>query len=189
MPVLCPECKTPTLEAGRLAEDLTTDRCRQCGGHWVTYNRYFAYVHGKPALKGAAAGDIGVEQAGPTDSRVIKVCPACARFMRYFPVAADLSFGIDICHACGGIWLNEGEWPVLVARGLHRQLHAIGTELWQAELAAKRRTLAEHAALVKRLGEADVVELERIVKWINGHAQRMVVVAHLQQQLGVMRVT
>jgi Zn-finger nucleic acid-binding protein len=103
--------------------------------------------------------------------------------MRYYPVGHGVSFGIDKCNTCGGVWLNDGEWTALRARGLHVKVHTISSDIWQAGVEREQRAEQDTAAMKRRLGEADFTELRRIVRWVNSHPHRVEILAYLQRGL------
>jgi Zn-finger nucleic acid-binding protein len=177
MPFRCPVCKTPTLQPDTLDPDLPTDRCTTCGGHWITSARYFAYAAHAPGDAPHVASD------PPADPPVPKFCPACTKFMRYYPVGHGVPFGIDKCGTCGGVWLNDGEWQALAARGFHRRLHAISSDAWQAEVSAEHRAQTDRHRVVRHLGETDVAELDRLIHWLDAHPHRTLAIAYLQRHL------
>ena len=54
----CPRCKTAVLRSGSLEENLQTQACQDCGGHWVQAFQYWRWLdaHG-PNLPEKPAGD------------------------------------------------------------------------------------------------------------------------------------
>src|SRR4051812_43720432 len=161
----CPICKTATIVAGSLEENLPTEMCSTCGGHWITSARYFSYVVTMGAVEAPQAGGVRAK----ADEPGVKLCPTCLKFMHYYRVGHGLPFGIDKCNTCGGVWLNAGEWEALKARGFLRQVHAITAEVWQEEVARQERARQEIAGMVRRVGEADFAEVQRVVLWLRGH--------------------
>jgi Zn-finger nucleic acid-binding protein len=178
MAFLCPHCTTATIEPAMLEEGLPADRCQTCGGHWITAARYFAYLAGENGVLHVPA------TAGETaaDSQGVRLCPTCGKFMRYYPVGHGIAFGINKCNTCGGIWLDGGEWEALRAHDLHRQLHAISSDVWQIEVHRQIRHDQEEASMLRRLGHADYQELRRVCAWLRGHAHRDELLAYLQKE-------
>jgi Zn-finger nucleic acid-binding protein len=181
MPLRCPACRTATFEPTHIPDGPDADVCTTCHGLWITLNRYFAFLANIPASLEHAPGP-ATPQAGP-DSTQLKLCPACSKFMRYYPVGHGLDFGIDRCGACGGFFLNNHEWDALAAGNLHTKLHFIPSDAWQADVARHHRTAQHETALTRRLGAADAAELHRITAWIAGHPQKDLLLAHLREHL------
>ena len=183
----CPICKTPTLEAARLANNLEADVCTSCRGSWITSARYFGYLNEAGEKTEDLVGFQPVESSAPpmpaADSPSMKLCPACGKFMRYYPIGHGIAFGIDKCGTCGGVWLNHSEWDALVARKLHTKLHAVTSDAWQESVRKQLRAATERAALLRRLGEQDLAELDRITQWNEHHPERAVRLSHQHQRM------
>jgi Zn-finger nucleic acid-binding protein len=177
--MLCPTCHTNTLESAHLAPELPTESCTVCHGHWITSARYFSFaavVQGSPV--DPAPPGAGARLAGEAPG--LKLCPACRKFMHYYPVGHGLAFGIDKCNTCGGAWLNAGEWEALVCAKLHMQLHAISSDVWQAEVQRQLRAAQEEAAMEKRLGHDEYARLVQTFLWLHAHPHRAEILAYLQ---------
>jgi Zn-finger nucleic acid-binding protein len=176
MAMLCPICRTATLGPEHLEPELPVDQCSNCRGTWITAARFFGFA------SGVSGQTLAIASADPgPDSPEMKLCPACQKFMHYYSVGHGVAFGIDKCNTCGGVWLNVGEWAALKARGLHLKVHAISSDIWQAAVAREIRDRAEEDAMRKRLGAADYAELRRVAGWLEGHAHRTEIWAHLQR--------
>ena len=60
-----------------------------------------------------------------------------------FLVGRGLSFTLDHCEGCKGIWLDRNEWEALKKRNLHDDLNLMFTSFWQTEanrMARKKRS-------------------------------------------------
>jgi len=178
MGFLCPICKSATMVSAALEEGLPTERCTGCGGHWITSARYFGFL----ATADAHAPVPENVATAPADAPGLKMCPVCLKFMHYYEVGHGLPFGIDKCNTCGGVWLNAGEWESLKAHGFMRQLHAVSSDIWQAEVEKQRRADQEESAMRRRLGDADYAELQRVAAWLRGHGQKVEMFAYLYQR-------
>jgi Zn-finger nucleic acid-binding protein len=166
------------MEAAHLEPALETERCATCEGHWITSARYFAFLAEVPAELPSPAID-----PAAADSPAMKRCPSCMKFMHYYRVGHGLAFGIDKCNTCGGVWLNKGEWETLKQAGISRQLHAISSDVWQADVHEQTRAAAELAAMERRLGAADFAELRRVGQWLKDHPHRLEMLAYLQRHI------
>lgn len=184
MGMRCPACQTHTFEAVKLAKGPAAMRCSACRSLWISLNHYFAFLENVPSGMADAPGPASPQPA--PDSSAVKMCPQCAKFMRYYPVGHGLEFGIDRCGACGGFFLNDHEWDALVAAGLGTKLHFIPSDAWQAEVARTVKTVHDQEALARRLGAPDAAELERVTAWIGGHPHRDVLLAHLRERFRVL---
>jgi Zn-finger nucleic acid-binding protein len=179
MSLNCPICRTAGLEPAYLEADLPVAQCTNCRGVWVTSARYFGYV----SLQSPEAASAPEIAAPAPDTPGMKICPECRKFMRYYPVGHGVAFGIDKCSTCGGVWLNDGEWAALKARGFHLKIHAVSSDIWQAAVERDQRAEHEAAAMQRRLGPVDFAELTRIVEWLRQNPHRAEILAHLQRGL------
>jgi len=172
----CPQCKTPTFDSHQLASELDVICCTQCHGLFIASARYFAYLSASAGTAIEPRADLPV-----IDSRELKLCPDCGKFMHYYPVGDGLSFGIDKCNTCGGIWLGAGEWEALCRGNLHRKLHAISSDIWQERVGRQTRAASERAAMLRRLGEEDLAKLESVSAWVQHHPHATEILAYLQR--------
>lgn len=187
MPLRCPACQTATFEPTHVESGPEANICTSCHALWIPLNRYFAFLANIPSSLESCPGPASPQpaiEAGP-DSPALKLCPACNKFMRYYPVGHGLEFGIDRCGSCGGFFLNALEWDALLAKGLHTKLHFIPSDAWQADVSRHARTAHDADALTKRLGPTDAAELHRITAWIANHTHRDLLVAHLRHHLNL----
>ena len=175
MTFLCPTCRTATMASGHLETGLQTEQCATCHGHWITSARYFCYLEESQATPVAQHTPAASEPPG------MKLCPVCRKFMHYYPVGHGLSFGIDKCNTCGGVWLDAGEWATLVEAKLHVQLHAISSDAWQEQVQQQVRTAQEEAAVERRLGKQDYARLVEVARWLRTHPHRAEILAYLQR--------
>lgn len=176
MPMLCPQCRTPSFDSYSPEAGLEAIRCATCFGLFISSARYFAFVSTSP--------DQAVEQPPPpvvSDQREIKLCPACTKFMHYYAVGHGVSFGIDKCNTCGAVWLNAGEWEELRRRQIHRNLHTIASDIWQERVRREIRAAAERAGMLRRLGAEDLEKLEGISAWVQSHPHATEILAYLRR--------
>jgi Zn-finger nucleic acid-binding protein len=185
MPLRCPACQTPTFEPTHVQGGPEAHVCTSCHALWIPLNRYFAFLSGLPASLDSCPGPASPQTPSDlgADSPALKLCPACNKFMRYYPVGHGLAFGIDRCGSCGGFFLNALEWDALLAKGLHTKLHFIPSDAWQADVSRHAKAAHDADALTKRLGPTDAAELHRITAWIASHPHRDLLLAHLRHHL------
>ena len=173
----CPVCKTVALQESALEPDLLAQTCATCGGHWLTATAYEDWL--STAGSGETAADTSTEPTEPVDTPQAKLCPSCKRILARQKVGHGLTFGIDHCGACNGVWLDPGEWESLRFHGLHRLLHRIATAPWQREVWQEEHRKARQALYTERLGESDYAEIQKIRGWLSDHPHRAMLLAYL----------
>jgi Zn-finger nucleic acid-binding protein len=158
------------LSFGRYAEPgLVVGDCAQCEGCWIPAQDYWKWLE-LPASKlppRELAAPARGHDTGPT-----KRCPDCGYFLEHHRVGHGLSFYLDHCGYCGGFWFDAGEWEMLRSKDLHRQVHKVFSQAWQAELACQHRAEAHEQILRSKLGNADYNEAIRIRDWLQLHRHR-----------------
>jgi Zn-finger nucleic acid-binding protein len=175
----CPVCKDVGLQPRDLGERLPGHGCGRCGGTFIRSTDYQEWLrrHGANLPERPPTASLPV----PADTHQVKVCPACGHLMGRHHVGHEISFAIDHCDACQGIWLDRSEWEILVARGLHDDLHLMFSQAWQRAVRDLERRHHAEAGLRKRFGQ-DLAELERIRRWIEAHPQRSAILAFLNDR-------
>jgi Zn-finger nucleic acid-binding protein len=121
---------------------------------------------------------------GAGDSTAAKLCPNCGRFLTKAKADSDLAFQVERCAACGGFWLDAGEWGRLKGRGLAERLHFVFTREWQDRVARAARERGEEEVLRKKLGDETWDEIRRVKHWLDGHPKRGELMAYLMRDRG-----
>ncbi len=124
----CPLCKKHTMDAIDLVPNLSGLTCSECKGVWIARSNYDVWRSKQPKdiPESSTSAEITV-----TDTHKPKLCPQCGRLLLPYRVGHGLSFSIDYCGACGGIWFDRNEWDAVKARNLHDNLHEIVSFHWQ----------------------------------------------------------
>lgn len=171
----CPVCKKHSLSVTTLIPDLDGRVCSVCNGIWVARNKYDSWRKRLPANIPETASDTVFSV---TDTRGSKICPLCSHILLPYRVGHGLSFSIDYCSACGGIWFDHNKWDALKARNLHANLHNIVSDRWQI---AVRRADAETAIeqKYKRMLGEEYEKAAEIRNWIRNHPKRTTLLIYL----------
>ena len=107
------------------------------------------------------------------------LCPECRKLLARFRVGHGLSFFIDHCAGCGGIWLDANEWEALKRTHLEDRIHRIFSAAWQAQILRDQQRQATEHRLIANIGQADFGELQRMTQWIEAHAHCNEIMAYL----------
>src|SRR5690349_25110646 len=102
----CPACKSPLREKG--AGGMTVDICYGgCGGIWFD-QREVQRVDARSAANLDTVWRDPLKEVKLTEPRLCPRCPEQTLERRWFSEQKRVE--IDQCPACGGIWLDEGEF-------------------------------------------------------------------------------
>ena len=184
----CPVCKKHMMNPVDLAPDLSGLGCSECAGVWIAGAEYDKWRARQPCelpeppmtAQGAVADTQKTAQVAVTDIRKTKICPQCGHLMLPYRVGHGLSFSIDYCGACGGVWCDRNEWDAIKARNLHNSLHDIVSTKWQT---AVRRSDVQEAVEqnYKRLLGAAYDKAFDLRAWLREQPQpqRSVILAYL----------
>jgi Zn-finger nucleic acid-binding protein len=171
----CPVCKKHTLNAVELAPGLSGVRCSECSGTWIPRSKYDEWRAKQP-------GDLpetnAPAQAGVTGPHKAKICPQCGHLLLPYRVGHGLSFSIDYCGSCGGVWLDGSEWDAVKARNLHDNLHDMVSAHWQAAVRQADVQAAVEQAYSRHLGIAYGKAAE-VRAWLQSQPQKALILAYL----------
>lgn len=162
----CPVCKMSALYPKDLETNLPALECGLCSGRWVSSWQYWKWKE----RSGNDLPPADAESADPPvdDSTAAKLCPECGHFLRRYPVGAGLTFSLDRCGNCGGMWFDRNEWEVLKKHGLH-DVHKIFSEIWQHQVLSEEQAKARERLYLDKFGPDDYARASEIKGWIDGH--------------------
>lgn len=146
----CPICHSHSLTEVSLDTGLLARQCRQCFGHWISSQSYWEWLdhrehqikeHSRGQLEGQTGGQtthqppISINEGGNllpvADNTTANFCLDCDRLMTKAKVGRGLSFYLDRCSHCHGVWLDQNEWENLRQLELHHQIHYMFSSAWQ----------------------------------------------------------
>ena len=174
----CPICNKQRMVPVDLASDLTGLTCSACSGVWLDRTKYEAW-------RTKQSGDLPEEtmsaQIGVADTRKTKICPQCAHLLLPYRVGHGLSFAIDYCGSCGGIWCDRGEWDALKAKNLHDNLHDIVSQHWQTAVRQASVQESIEQVYVRHLGPAVYAKALEVRAWLREQPQKSLILAYLSE--------
>jgi len=158
-----------------LASELSGSVCSECGGVWIARSEYETWRTKQPSdlRETAVTSEIAV-----TDVKKAKICPQCGHLLLPYRVGHGLSFSIDYCGSCGGVWCDKNEWQALKAKNLHDNLHDIVSSNWQAAVRRADVQDAVEQAYKRQLGAA----YERAADmraWLRAQPRKSLLLAYL----------
>ncbi|MGB3786365.1 MAG: zf-TFIIB domain-containing protein [Phormidesmis sp.] len=136
----CPICRINSLKEISLDTGLLARQCDQCFGHWLSSEQYWEWLEShqptrsmdSPSTKPVPVSLNTHRGLLPVaDNETAIFCADCARLMRKAQVGKGLSFYIDRCSYCHGVWLDQNEWDNLKTMNFHSQIHYVFSDAWQ----------------------------------------------------------
>lgn len=116
-PLRCPRCSEPMRQQHN--QRAVIDHCDRCDGSFFDEGEMLALL-GRSADPEIWARSNRSRTPSASDIS----CPRCNNRMQLHPLGhADIDVDIDLCAACGGIWLDGGELDAVMKIGA-RQLAA-----------------------------------------------------------------
>jgi Zn-finger nucleic acid-binding protein len=160
------------LKATRLDEGLPAHGCAECGGAIIPLLYYRDWAERTANDKETVEAELDASLATENESHSALACPKCSRLMSKFNISGCTKNRLDLCTSCDEAWLDGGEWELLKALQLSKNIPAIFTDGWQSNV---RKEMSE-ARLKERfsniVGEVDIEKAEEIRTWLKTHKNR-----------------
>jgi len=176
----CPVDYSP-LRRTDIAQGPSAFTCDQCAGHWLRFGDYLAWREGQTGDVPEAPPEAAGELAPPRDGTARR-CPDCALLLTRYQVGHGISFTLDRCGNCNGIWLDEGEWATLRKRGLHDNIHQMFGPGWQFSARNEERRRRSESLFERRLGD-DFGRAREFAEWLAEHPRRSEILAYVHSRV------
>ena len=176
----CPQCADSTLVHALLAEGLAAYSCGKCFGTLVSLAAYRAWREhsGRDRLPATPPAEADFDAA---DSISAKKCPKCRSLMSKYRISAGKTNRLDYCPHCDEVWLDDGEWHLVEGLARSGDFARVFTQAWQNMV---RGELAEgmESERLQALLAGDYARVEEMRAWIQGHPQRLAILARLARR-------
>lgn len=166
----CPVCRKQPLKVQDIESGLKSQECPNCRGQWIGSYMYWKWKEATGKTLSVEPKDIG--ELAVHDNTAAKLCPECGHFLRRYPVGKELGFSLDRCGNCGGTWFDQNEWEALKARGLHKDVHLVFSNMWQNQIRDRQRQQAAEAVYKRIFGPEDYTRISEVKDWLSKHPQR-----------------
>lgn len=180
----CLVCKHENLRDHEITPGLDTKHCDQCGGNWLRFDKYIEWNRNS-YIKFFDIKDEPKEEKKymeVSDSNNPKLCPDCGTILRVYKVASNLSFRIENCAYCNGIWFDKNEWETLKENNLHHQIHKFFTDSWQKKLREEERKNYFEEFYTKKFGKEDYDKVKEVRAWITDNKNKSLLFAYLMNK-------
>ena len=161
----CSCCNSGDLDPAVLEKTLNCFQCNNCDGHWIKLDQYLEWQKSQEVKK-SVVEEIGVE-VDTVDSKDALLCPETGAIMTKFHITSDTTHRIDWSTAAGAIWLDKGEWELLVAKGVEDKLNQIFTDQWQKKIIKETIHNNKEARYIGQLGEDNYSRLKLVRTWLH----------------------
>src|SRR6267154_518827 len=108
----CPVCKNIELISTELELNLPSLTCPGCGGNWIRGTQYWSWLEKQHPSAPEQAEELASDDSGLSlaEPAAYIDCPECRFRMVKYLVGHGLTFNLDHCEGCKGIWLDKNEW-------------------------------------------------------------------------------
>lgn len=163
----CPLCHTDSLRPAKLEPDLSGYRCCSCKGFLLDLAAYrnWAGRHRQDENPQPIA------LAPAEDSKGALVCPKCSAIMMKYRISGEVDNRLDLCTACGQLWLDGGEWGLLQRLDLAASIPRLLSDSWQKRIRAEGLERSVEAKFEALFGSADYARIAEFRRWMRAHPQ------------------
>ncbi|HSX88398.1 MAG TPA: zf-TFIIB domain-containing protein [Pseudomonas sp.] len=165
----CPACRTVELKPTKLDDGLLAHGCAQCSGALVALLYYRDWAE-RSAEDDQPATEVA--SCEPSETHTALTCPKCSKLMSKFQISGTRGNRLDLCNCCDEAWLDGGEWQLLKALELSRQMPAIFTEAWQRQVRQEASEDARRQRFKRLAGDEAIERADEVRTWLKDHPQR-----------------
>lgn len=178
MKLACPVCsEKPRLDLSKDDDGLLTHRCRKCRGQWLAWDDYHPWLQCRAESLPEIESDDDVPAAEAMS--VARLCPACGVILSRYRIGHGMSFQLDFCGRCNGVWFDRDEWEAVRARNLHGKVNHFFTTGWQRAVRERERVQHREQLLRRRLGDENFQRVIEFRNWLRGQKAGAAVIAFL----------
>jgi Uncharacterized protein conserved in bacteria len=173
----CLVCKDIDLVEQEITSGLKVHKCNRCSGNWL---RFGDYIEWRKNHYLDSREDSQERMYHPVeDSTNPKLCPDCERILAVYKVSNKLSFRIEHCASCYGVWFDKNEWENLEENDLHSQLEKFFTDSWQEKLRDEDRREYFDNFYRTKFGVEDYEKIMEVRFWLNKNVNKSMLLAFL----------
>lgn len=176
----CTACKKGTLSPSFIDGLFRAHTCSHCSGDWILIEDYVTWRERHSDYE--FAKDIHFEEVPALEKKEAILCPITHTIMRKFKISASNSHRLDYSSAIGGLWLDKGEWELLIREGLAGSLNALVTDSWQRKI--RQTSAKEHLTDIyrDRFGEEVYKQVKEMRDWLHSQPHKADLRAYLMAE-------
>ncbi|MGH1541085.1 MAG: zf-TFIIB domain-containing protein [Arenicella sp.] len=171
----CPSCQSNLLKPTQLQPGLPALTCINCHGYSVNLLTYRHWIEQQPKIERTPTSTVTVD-----DSSKALICNKCSKIMHKYNISIDHDNKVDLCTTCDEVWLDQGEWQLLLELELHDKLTDIITTPWQSDMREQEALKRYKEKHVELLGEEDFARLEAFKTWLQEHPKEFEIMNYLR---------
>lgn len=171
----CPSCKQVALAPAKLAPGLPCYTCPSCMGSLVDILTYRMWVESNTL----SSTEPSLIPTKIDDTKGTTLCPKCSHIMAKYHITADISNKLDLCHYCGSLWLDGGEWILLEQLNLNASIPQILSTPWQQAIREEKIAQSVEQKFEQILGQEDYKKVHQFRSWLNEHLNKRIIVDYL----------
>ncbi len=168
--MICPSCKHGMLKPTKIAAGLPAMCCNKCGGYLLSMLSYRMWIEDNPQL---AEQQQKTEELGETSKTII--CPKCQRLMTKYRISNETQNKLDSCGNCAELWIDTGEWALLLSLGLVDKISSILSQPWQSGVRQQENEAAYELRHEAIMGEEEYSKVRTFRDWANQHPHKLVI--------------
>lgn len=176
MNLKCPVCTNSELFDNPTKIGPAAAECPSCGGHWIDILKFVSWNEKNKNLVKKEM----IPEKDIRETRKALLCPLSGVLMTKYRMSVDIEHKIDYSAAAGHIWLDGGEWNLLVAHGLATSLTNILSTEWQRNIREGKAQNFFESYYLETLGPESYQKLKTFREWMIKQETSPLMMGYLQ---------
>ena len=152
--------------------------CKQCQAHGIKLADYLSWQSDYPTMT-AVVDEIDVEVDTVVEDEQALYCPEANLALQKYRLQSDVSH--TFYSSEDRLWLAQGEWALMLEKGVADKLAQIFTDTWQTQIRQQMQRDTVDARYEKQLGKENYSRLRFVRSWLESQSEedRMLMLAFL----------
>ncbi|MGX5201145.1 hypothetical protein [Aliikangiella sp. IMCC44632] len=174
----CPKCQNIELKPTKLEDGLLAMGCVKCQGASVSLLYYRDWVERTGSLHNAPDVTL-LKGLDSEDTAAALSCPKCAKIMQKYRISGCSSNRLDLCQSCDEAWLDGGEWELLKALELSKEIPLVFSEQWQSQVRKDVSDEIRRQRFAKILSPQDLEKSDQLRDWLKDHPNKADIIFYI----------
>lgn len=167
----CPKCKDTHLKPSKIDEGLSAMGCNQCEGALLSLLYYRDWAERSGSVHEAPSVEL-LKGFDSEDTVSALHCPKCSKIMHKFRISGGSSNRLDLCTSCDEAWIDGGEWALLKALELTKEMPLVFTESWQKKVRAEVSEELRRQRFEKIIGQDNLAKADEFRLWLKDNPHK-----------------